>query len=183
MTELMVQKLEGKDPVLKVDGRTLPKTNNPPNVKHLRYSRKLPLKCDDCPYRAKQDGGNGICSVYKEGSLCIIRKDIRKEVQKYSTRSPDQILPLMQEEFESNYEKLKFFETLENMQSVLDPEVTKRINAMGKLGQIIQEMKTKKQSVEIEHKKVLSDDKKDQIAQQVIETIKLSQESSNEAES
>ncbi|WP_428323664.1 hypothetical protein [Nitrosopumilus sp.] len=171
------KKTDGKPPEIKIDKRTLPKTIKPPNVKHLRYSRKLPTKCDDCPYRSKQAGGNGICSVYKEGELCIIRKDIRNAVQRYSTRNPDKILPLLEEDFESNYEKLKFFGSLENMSAALDPEVTKRMNAVNNLAKTINELKSKKSTIELEQKKTLTDDKKNEIAQ----IIRIHTESSDES--
>lgn len=174
--ELKVVKKDGQKPVLDVDKRTLSKTIKPPNVKHLRYSRKLPVKCDVCPYRGKEAGGNGICTVYEKGALCKIRSDIRRAVEKYSTRNPDQILPLLQEDFEANYEKLKFFGSLENMSTALDPEVTKRMNAVNNLAKTINELKTKKSTIELEQRQTLSDSKKDEIAK----IVRIHTESNNE---
>lgn len=148
---------------LRVDKRTLSKVDNPPNVKDLTYSRKLPVNCDTCPYRSKATKGNGICTKYQAGSLCVIRKDIRKLVDEYSTRSPGQIIPLMEEEFEANYEKLKFFEGLENMLSELNPEVTKRITVLTNLGRAINELKKTKTTVEVTETKKLSPEKRDEI--------------------
>lgn len=135
MVETLIKRRDGKPAELAVNKRTLSKLAKPPNLKHLRYSRELPVKCDDCPYKPLDEGGNGICNFYKRDSVCTIRADIRKQVQKYSSRNPDVILPLMKEEFETNYEKLKFFETLETQE--LNPEVTKRINAMTNLGKVL----------------------------------------------
>lgn len=148
---------------LRIDKRTLSKVTNPPNVKDLTYSRKLPVKCDECPYRPKSVRGNGICTKYEAGSLCIIRKDIRKLVDEYGDRSPGQIIPLMREEFEANYEKLKFFEGLEVMSGSLDPEVTKRITVLTNLGRAINELEKTKTTVEVSETKTLSAEKKDEI--------------------
>ncbi|NIT99624.1 MAG: hypothetical protein GWN01_01365 [Nitrosopumilaceae archaeon] len=178
MVEQYIKKVDGKDPKLVTDKRTLPKTK-PPNLKHLRYSRKLPPKCDDCPFRAKEDGGNGICIYYEPGAACVIRNDIRKAVQKYGTRNPEQILPLLREEFESQYEKLKFFGTVENMSNALDAEVTKRISAVNSLAKTINEMTTKKDTIEIERRSKLSDEKREEIAE-IIRLHKQRNESSEE---
>ena len=148
---------------LGIDKRTLSKVDNPPNVKDLVYSRVLPVNCDTCPYRSKETRGNGICTKYEAGSLCIIRKDIRKLVDEYSTRSPGQIIPLIREEFEANYEKLKFFEGLEHMSGKLDPEVTKRITVLTNLGKAINELEKTKTIVEVSETKTLSAEKKDEI--------------------
>lgn len=172
MSTIVTQR-DGQLPELKVDKRTLDKTSNPPNVKHLRYSRKLPLECDKCPYRPKEEMGNGICTVYKKGELCLIRRDIRKAIDKYGTRNPHEVLPLMEEELEATYEKLKFFEALENMSGSLDPEVTKRINALNNLAKVVHEFKTIKQTIEVEEKHTLSNDKKSEIAREMTRILRV----------
>lgn len=164
---------DGKLPIVVIDKRSM---QIPPNVKHLRYSRRLPLKCDDCPFRAKEVKGNGVCSVYEKGSLCVIRKDIRTAIEKYSTRSPDQIIPLLQEEFDANYEKLKFFEALENMSAELDPEVTKRQNSLANIGKLLYELRQKKSTIELSERKTLTDDKKQEIAK----VVRITREESRE---
>ena len=178
MVKTRVVKQDGQEHgELIVDKRTL-KKSVPANVKHLKFARNLPIKCDDCKYRAKEDGGNGICVKYEKGSLCVIRKDVLKVVEEYESRNPDVILPLMEEEFMNNYIKLKTFEALEDMDTELNPEVTKRIGALDKLGKTINEMKTKRQSIEVEEKKVLSEGKKEEIRH----LLRVSQESSNESD-
>jgi len=62
------------------------------------------------------------------------------------------------------------------MANELNPEVTKRISVLDKLGKTINEMKIKKQTIEVSETKTLSEDKKDQIRQM----FRISQESSNE---
>lgn len=176
MATLKVVKKEGKPKELVVDKRTLDKRKNPPYVKHLKFARNLPIQCNDCPYRAKEDGGNGICIKYEKDSICTIRSDISKIVDEYETRNPDIILPLMEEEFMNNYTKLKFFETLENMNNELNPEVTKRISILDKLGKTINEMKTTKRTVEVSETKTLSEDSKEEIRR----IFMTSHESSNE---
>jgi len=176
MPELRVLDKQGKSKELVVDKRTLDKKKNPPNVKSLKFARNLPIKCDDCPYRDKMEGGNGICVQYEKGSLCNIRKDVKKVIEEYESRNPDVILPLMEEEFMNNYMKLKTFESLEDMANELNPEVTKRISVLDKLGKTINEMKIKKQTIEVSETKTLSEDKKEQIRQM----FRISQESSNE---
>lgn len=162
---------EGKLPELKVKRLT------PPNLKHLRYSDKLPAKCDECPYRAKEASGSGDCTQYEEGGLCSIRADIRKIIEEYSERSAGAILPILEEEFEANYEKLKFFERLETMKAEINPEVTKRIAILDKLGKTINELKTTKQTVEISETKTLSPEKREEISRM----ISIKNEASNEA--
>ena len=159
---MIISQRDGKMPELKIDKRTLPKA---PNLKHLRYSRILPLRCNDCRYRPKEEGGIiGGCSVYEKGSLCKIRSDIRKAVEKYSTRNPDELLPLLEEEFVANFEKLKFFETIEDMTGTLNPEVTKRINSLNYIARLILKLKLKKTTIEMSEKTTLSDETKQEIA-------------------
>jgi len=170
----MVKLIEKKDlktgeKELVIDKRTLPKTNNPPHLKDLRYARNLPAECNNCPYRAEEEGGNGICKKYEKDALCVIRKDIAKMIDTFSERNSLKIVDLMEAEFLNNFELIQFFETMENMRSELDPEVTKRINTLTNLGKVINEIKTKRQSVEITQKETLSDDMKHEIAR----TIKL----------
>jgi len=176
MVKLVVKKKEGETKKLVVDKRSLDKKKDPPRVKHLKFARNLPIMCNDCPYRAKEDAGNGICVKYKKDSVCTIRTDISKVVDEYETRNPDVILPLMEEEFMNNYTKLKFFETLEDMNNELNSEVTKRISVLDKLGKTINEMKSTRRTVEVSETKVLSEDKKDEIRQ----LFRVTQESSNE---
>lgn len=171
MDGLFVKKEDGKLPELKLK-RTLP-----PNLKHLRYSEDLPAKCDDCPYRAKEDSGNGFCTQYEKGGLCSIRADIRKVIEEYSERSAGAILPILEEEFESNYEKLKFFERIETMKGEINPEITKRIAILDKLGKTINELKTTKQTVEISETKTLTPEKREEIAR----VVSFTKEASNEA--
>lgn len=166
MTEtLLLKKEDGHLPELVVDGRTTPRA---PNLKHLRYSRKLPMLCNDCPYRPKSEGGSiGLCAVYEKDSICRIRADTRKIIEKYSVSNPNQILPLLEEEFESNFEKLKFFEAIETMTSKLDPEVTKRQNALAGLGKLISDMKTKKNTITMTETKTITEDQKTEIARMI----------------
>lgn len=168
----MVKLLEKRDDTtgkveLKIDKRTLPK-KKPHNVKDLNYARNLPPECNGCPFRPIDVGGNDICTVYKKDSLCVIRKDIAKLVDKYGGRTLD----LMEVEFHNNFEKLMFFEKLEDYKGELNPEVTKRINSLNNLGKIINEIKTKRETVEVTEKTTLSQDEIHEIAR----TVKLTKE-------
>lgn len=166
------------DKSLVLDKRTLPKTKNPPNVKTLRYSRMLPPECNMCPYRPEEVGGNSICSKYKKDSVCVIRKDFAKLVDKFDgQRNSDKVLLFLQAEYENNFEKLAFFEQIEDMSGTLDPEVTKRINAMSNMGKILTEMRTRRESLEVTKTDTLSDDMKHQIAQ----TIKVTRDKIDES--
>lgn len=161
---------------LEIDKRTLPKTADPPHVKTLRYSRVLPPECNQCPYRPDTLGGNGICSKFQEDAVCVIRSDFAKLIDKFDgERNADKVLNFLQAEYENNFEKLAFFEQMEDMSGKLDPEVTKRMNAMSNMAKILNEMRTKRESVEITKTETLSDDMKHQIAQ----TIKFTRESDN----
>ena len=152
MVELLEKRDEKTGEVeLVIDKRTLPH-KKPTNVKDLNYARNLPPECNGCPFRPQEEGGNGICTVYEKDALCIIRKDIAKLVDKYGGRTID----LMEVEFHNNFEKLMFFETLEDHKGELNPEVTKRMNAISNLGKIIEEIKSKRSTIEITEKKTLS---------------------------
>jgi hypothetical protein len=78
----------------------------------------------------------------------------------------------MEAEFHNNFEKLIFFESMEDQTSELNPEVTKRINSLTNLGKVINEIKTKRETVEITQTESLSDNQKHEIAK----TVKLSRE-------
>ena len=78
----------------------------------------------------------------------------------------------MEAEFHNNFEKLVFFESLEDQHGELNPEVTKRINSLTNLGKVISEIKTKRETVEITQKETLTEDQKHDIAK----TVKLSRE-------
>lgn len=160
------------DTSLEVDKRTLPKVNNPPRVKHLRYSRHLPVNCDSCPFRPQEEGGNGICDKYVKKGVCVIRADIRKMFEKFDERDEAKLTNLMEAEFVDDYEVMRFFKEIEKMSGALDPEVTRRMNAITNLGKVLGEIKTKTQSIEVTEKKTLTEDQKTEIAR----TIKLSKD-------
>lgn len=164
--------LKTGDKELVIDKRTESKAIKPPAVKHLRYSRHLPIKCDGCPFAPMEEGGNGVCSKYEKGAVCVIRKDIRRMFKKFNERNEGRLVNLMEAEFNSNYEVLRFFEEMENAGGKLDPEVTKRMNAVTKLGQAISDIKSKTQSIEITEKKTLTEDQRQEIAR----TIKLTKD-------
>lgn len=157
---------------LVVDKRTLPK-KKPHNVKGLKYARDLPPECNKCPFRPEEEGGNGICDKYVADSLCVIRKDIAKLIDQAGGRT----LELMESEFLDNYEKLKFFELMEDKNTELNPEVTKRMNSLTNLGKVINEIKQKRSTVEVTEKKTLS---KDQI-HEIARTVKLTKEDLDES--
>lgn len=157
---------------LVIDKRTLPH-KKPTNAKGLKYARDLPPECNSCPFRPESEGGNSVCTVYAKDSVCIIRKDIAKVVDLAGGRT----LELMEAEFYDNYEKLKFFEQMEDMKGELNPEVTKRINAMNNSGKIINEIKAKRDTVEIKEVKTLSEGQIHEIAR----TLKLTKDDVDES--
>lgn len=172
----VVTDLKTGEKSLKLDKRTISKVNNPPHVKTLRYSRKLPPECNMCPYRPQEEGGESEfnCTKYKKDSVCIIRKDFEKLVDKFDgMRDSDRVLAFMQSEFENNFENLMFFESMESQTGAIDPEVTKRINALNNLGKSLTEMRTKRESVEVTKSETLTDDMK----REITETVKLTRDS------
>ena len=156
---------------LVIDKRTLP--HKATNHKGLKYARNLPPECNSCPFRPESEGGDGICTKYKKDSLCIIRSDIAKLVDKVGGRTLD----LLEDEFNDNYEKLRFFEQMEDMKGELNPEVTKRINSLNNLGKVINEIKAKRDTIEVTEKKTFSQDQLHEIAR----TLKLTKEDINES--
>ncbi len=168
----MVKLIEKKDEKtgekeLVIDKRTLPH-DKPRNVKSLKYARNLPPECNKCPFRPQEEGGNGICTEYEKDALCSIRNDIAKLIDKAGGRT----LELLEAEFHDNYEKLKFFEQMEDMSGELNPEVTKRINSLNNLGKVIEEVRSKRDTVELTQKETLTDDQRTEIAR----TIKINKE-------
>lgn len=174
----MVELREKTDPKtgekeLVVDKRTVSKVGKkPPRYKTLRYSRHLPVKCNGCPFAPESEGGNGVCDKWVEDSVCVIRRDIKKMFQKFNERNEGKLVALMEAEFQSNYETLRFFEEMENAGGKLDPEVTKRMNAVTNLGKAITEIKSRTESIEVTEKKTLTDDQKQEISR----TLKLTKE-------
>lgn len=160
------KQVEGQPSEIAIDKRTLPHTI-PRNFIHLRYSRKLPVTCDTCPHRPKDQGGNGICTVYEKEALCIIRKDIRTQTEKYHTRDKGGLLPLLEEALDAEIEKIKFFGVIENMSNSLNPEVSKRINSVTQLSKVINELKSKETTVSLTEKKILTPQEKDAINAEV----------------
>lgn len=167
---LKERKVEGKPVELVIDNRTIDNVKNPRRAKSLKYARNLPVKCNACPYRAEDDGGNGICDEYERDSVCVIRKDIAKEVEVFHERNEGKILAMMESEYTDNFEKLVFFQRMEDKGGELNPEVTKRINSMTNLGKIISEIRTKKETIEVREVKRLSKGKIEEIARMISTT-------------
>ena len=114
----MVEFVEKKDEKtgkkeLVIDKRTESKLDKPPHVKHLRYSRHLPVSCNNCPFRPQEEGGNGICDKYVADGVCVIRADIRKMFNKFEERNQDKLTDLMEAEFVDDYEMMRFFKEIE----------------------------------------------------------------------
>ncbi len=153
--------------LLAIDKRTISKVANPPRVKHLKYSRHLPSTCNNCPYRPQEQGGNGICTVYEKDAVCVIRKDIAKMFEKFSERNEIKLVDLMEAEFVSDYEAMRFYKEMENAGGKLDGEVTRRMNAITNLGKAITDIKSRTVSVEVTEKKTLTDDQRQEIARTI----------------
>lgn len=173
MSVRVVQR-EGEEPVLEVDKRTLPKSI-PNRFKHLRFSTKIPVECNTCPYRSRDVGGNGICPKFEADKLCVIRDDIRKLTEEYHTRDGGEILPLLEEELDAQVEKLKFFGVIETFAGQLNPEVSKRLNVINNITKTLNEIKSKTITVSQTEKKVLSPKERDEISQEVTKMITVTQ--------
>lgn len=156
MVELKERKVEGKEVELVIDKRTVPNKKNTRRSKSLKYARNLPVKCDVCPYRSLDEGGNGVCPKYEREGLCTIRKDIAKVVDKFNERNEGKILAMMESEFTDNWEHIQFYQALEKAGGELNPEVTKRLNTITNLGKVISEIKTRKETIEVKETKRLS---------------------------
>lgn len=76
----------------------------------------------------------------------------------------------MESEFTDNFEKLVFFQAMEDKGGELNPEVTKRISSMTNLGKVISEIKTKKETIEVKEVKRLSKGKIEEIARMISTT-------------
>ncbi len=63
------------------------------------------------------------------------------------------------------------------MKGELNPEVTKRINSLNNLGKVINEIKAKRDTIEVTEKKTFSQDQLHEIAR----TLKLTKEDINES--
>lgn len=151
---LKERKVEGKPVELIIDNRTIPNVKNTRRAKSLKYARNLPAQCNSCPYRSIEDGGNGICEKYERDSVCTIRPDISKAVDKFNERNEGKILAMLESAFIDDWENLQFHETIEKMGGEINPEVTKRRNSMANLGKIISEIKTKKETIQIKETRI-----------------------------
>lgn len=166
MVELVKRKVEGKPTEITIDERTIENKKNKRNVKSLKYARNLPVQCNICPYRAENDGGNGFCSKYERDAICVIRKDISKQVEKFNERNEGKILAMMESAFTDDWENLQFHEAMEQMGGIINPEVTRRRNSIANLGKIISEIKTKRETVEVKQTRI-SKGKMEEIAQMI----------------
>lgn len=156
-------------------GKIVLNKNNKPNmrnVKNLKYSRKITTKCNDCPLRDIDEGGDGFCTKYKKDSLCIIKEDIKKLVDKFETRDVNTIMPLMEAEYKNNFERMLFFQTLEDMSNELNPEVTKRLNAMTNMFKAYEDIKRRNNTIEVEERHKISDNEVTEISRIVRAQIK-----------
>lgn len=168
MTKLRIEDRGKNKGELVADNRSKP---NLRNVKDLRYSRKITTKCNDCPYRAIEEGGDGFCTKYKKNALCIIKKDISKIVDKFEERDANTVLSMMEAEYRNNFEKLLFFQSIEEMGGELNPEVTKRINAMTNLSKAYQDIKLRNSTVEVEERRKITNDEVTEISRIVRQTL------------
>ena len=71
------------------------KTVSPFNsAKHLK-SANIPAVCDQCVYKAIDDGGNGKCPKYEKGAVCAIREDFVKFINELDTRQPEDVKAML----------------------------------------------------------------------------------------
>ena len=71
------------------------KTVSPFNsAKHLK-SANIPALCDQCVYKAIDDGGNGKCPKYEKGAVCAIREDFVKFINELDTRQPEDVKAML----------------------------------------------------------------------------------------
>jgi len=148
------------------------KKNRYTNLQVLKQSEITPY-CNTCPFRAVQEGGNGVCEKYEKDAMCVIRKDIKKAVTNYNTRDPTEILELIIADFESNFEDIRFLTAIERMSGELNPEVTRRQKIHIDLARLVNELSNKRAKIEVEEK-TISDDTKTQISK----IIRMEQENS-----
>jgi len=139
---------------LVVDNRKKP---NMRHIKDLRYSRKITTHCNNCPLRSINEGGDGYCTKYEKDALCVIKADIVKLVDKFETRDSNTMMPLMEAEYKNNFERMLFFQTLEDMGNELNPEVTKRLNAMTNMFKAYEDIKRRNNTIEVEERQKISD--------------------------
>ena len=160
-------------------GELVVNKNKKPNMRHakdLKYSRQITTHCDDCPLRPINEGGDGYCTKYKKDSLCVIKEDIKKLVDKFETRDTSTIMPLMEAEYKNNFERMLFFQTLEDMGNELNPEVTKRLNAMTNMFKAYEDIKRRNNTIEVEERHKISDNEVTEITRIVRAQIEQDKE-------
>lgn len=76
-------------------------------LKHGKYA-ELPIYCNDCYYRSKDEGGNGKCEAYKKDSVCTVRADIKKYCGELDSRDPDTLKTIVDNNIKMLNERVMF---------------------------------------------------------------------------
>lgn len=90
----------------------LRKTTSPQRLnamKHGMYAN-IPLYCNNCDLRPADKGGLGGCNVYKTDSICNVREDIKKYVNEFDTRKPEDMKELVDQQIKLLLERVAFAE-------------------------------------------------------------------------
>jgi len=109
-------------------------------LKHGRYAN-LPIYCNDCYYRSKDEGGNGKCAVYKKDSTCEIREDIKKHCAGYDTREPDALKTIVDENIKMLQERVMFSIVSAGMDgNLLDKATNAQMNTLASFIKLAREL-------------------------------------------
>ena len=88
-----LKKIDGKINVSEDKRKTVSPYNS---LKHFNNA-SLPAYCDQCIYKAIDEGGNGKCPKYEKGAVCGIRDEFGEYIQQLDTRNPDDLKKLLGE--------------------------------------------------------------------------------------
>jgi len=90
-----IKKIEGKKELKVSEDKR--KTISPYNsLKHFKNA-SLPAECNNCIYKAIDEGGNGKCPKYEKDAVCAIRDEFSSYIEQLDTRNPEDLKKLLGE--------------------------------------------------------------------------------------
>ena len=67
------------------------------SFKSGKYAVLESAHCDTCYLRDEDAGGSGQCTEYEAGAVCSIDKDLKRIIDKFDTRNPEDIKEIVNE--------------------------------------------------------------------------------------
>ena len=144
----------------------------PDRGKYLSFRMKCAVLCDDCAYRPKEEGGNGKCGVYEQGSVCVLRANIHKASQDLDTRNPDHLKARLDQVISSGLDEAQVQIELASMSNTPVPkEVIGLLASVNNSAKLMSELTNKKMVNEISESKTFTKDGREELNRKVRQEI------------